>query len=161
MTAEGLGTQLRRLLELLDGDVDQVYAADGLGYRARYTPVMKALGDGRARSIKDIARQSSLSHSAACQTIEKMVQSGFLERTVGDDARQRLVGLTRAGKEALPLLRKHWAATEAAAARLDEGLEHPLGATIAAAISALEAHSFLDRIKTEEEALNKEKNDDA
>ena len=39
----GLGTQLRHLLELLDGAVEEAYALAGMRYRPRYTPVMRAL----------------------------------------------------------------------------------------------------------------------
>ena len=39
----GLGTQLRHLIELLDGDVAQTYANAGLDYRPRFTPVMRVL----------------------------------------------------------------------------------------------------------------------
>ena len=41
--ADGLGTQLRRLLELLDGDVEAVYKEHVPGYVPRYAPIMKAL----------------------------------------------------------------------------------------------------------------------
>ena len=36
---QGLGTQLRYLIEVLDGDVAQTYADAGLDYRPRYTPL--------------------------------------------------------------------------------------------------------------------------
>ncbi len=51
----GLGTLLRHLLELLDGDVEQAYAELGLDYRPRFTPVVRALLESEPRSIRDIA----------------------------------------------------------------------------------------------------------
>ncbi|MEM0930513.1 MAG: MarR family transcriptional regulator, partial [Pseudomonadota bacterium] len=58
-TADGLGTQLRRLLELLDGELEQIYRQDHPFYTPRFTPVMKALAADEPLSIKAIAERSS------------------------------------------------------------------------------------------------------
>lgn len=100
--ADGLGTQLRRLIELLDGDLEAVYRNDGFGYRPRYTPVMKALSDHPDRSIKDIAARSSISHSAASQTVSKMMAEGLVEQSIGADSRERLISLASKGRALLP-----------------------------------------------------------
>ncbi|MCY7306720.1 MAG: hypothetical protein LH632_11335 [Rhodoferax sp.] len=52
---QGLGTQLRHLIELLDGDVAQAYADAGLDYRPRYTPVMRVLQQHGSAPIGRIA----------------------------------------------------------------------------------------------------------
>lgn len=153
--AEGLGTQLRRLLELLDGDLEDIYRHDGLGYRPRYTPVMKALAPGKPLTIKDIAQQSSISHSAASQTVTKMVKAGLVSQSSSGDGRERPVSLTRRGKRMIPLLKVRWQATQQAADELDEELETPLSSTLAAAISALMERSFQQRIEDAEKRIEK------
>ena len=110
--ADGLGTQLRRLVELLDGDLDEIYAADGLGYRSRYSPIMRALHDGVPRTIKEVAALSSVSHSAASQTISRMMVEGLVAQRVGADARERLVHLTRKGRRLIPTLEARWRAAD-------------------------------------------------
>ena len=52
LPAVGLGTLLRRLLDLLDGDVQRAYDELGLDYRPRYTPVVVALLDLGPSSIR-------------------------------------------------------------------------------------------------------------
>ncbi len=145
-SVDGLGTQLRRLVELLDGDLEEIYGRDGFGYRPRYTPVMKALSTGTQRTIKDIAALSSISHSAASQTISKMMSEGLVEQTIGDDGRERMIGLTANGLELLPLLKARWKATRKAADQLDSELSTPLSSVLAEAIEALTARPFADRI---------------
>ena len=73
-TAIGLGTLLRHMLELLDGDVQRAYDELGLDYRPRYTPVVAALLDLGPSSIQDIARAAGITHSAASQTVAQMAE---------------------------------------------------------------------------------------
>ena len=69
-SADGLGTQLRRLLELLDGDLERIYREDHPFYTRRFTPVMKALAGGSYLTIKEIAarRNTAWSTSRATRT---------------------------------------------------------------------------------------------
>lgn len=146
-SVDGLGTQLRRLLELLDGDLEAIYRDEHPFYSPRFTPVMKGLASGDSLTIKKIAERSSVSHSAASQTISKLVKLGLVRLVAGEDKRSRLVSLTGDGKGLLPWLNTRWAATQQAANALEEELSHPLASLLAEAISALEDQSFSDRIR--------------
>jgi len=148
---DGLGTQLRRLIQMLDGDLEYVYRRDGLAYRPRYTPVMKALSRSSDQTIKEIASLSSISHSAASQTVSKMMAEGLVEQKVGSDGRQRLVGLTKHGRSLIPILRVRWEATQHAAEQLDRELSVPLSKLLAEAIVALSERRFAERIAEYEE----------
>lgn len=143
----GLGTRLRHLLELLDGDVQASYAAAQLdGYRPRFTPVVRAIEALGPSTIKDIAAHAGVTHSAASQTIVQMQRAGWATANVGSDARTRLVSLSNRTAAALPQLREHWAATTSAADALDAELEHGLIQHVDAAIAALERRPFRERI---------------
>ncbi|MEM1154705.1 MAG: MarR family transcriptional regulator, partial [Pseudomonadota bacterium] len=145
--ADGLGTQVRRLIELLDGDVEAIYRDSLSDYVPRYTPIMKALAGGTPRSIKWIAEQSSISHSAASQTITRMTQQGLLSSEPHRDRRSRLIRLSATGQKMLPLLEKQWRATQKAAEALDRELAYPLSELLAEAIAVLETKSFRSRIE--------------
>ena len=149
-SADGLGTQLRRLLELLDGDLEAIYGEEHPSYSPRFTPIMKALAPGDSLTIKEIAQRSSVSHSAASQTISKLVKLGLVRLVAGEDKRSRLVSLTGDGKDLLPWLNSRWAATQQAANSLEAELSHPLASLLGEAISALEDRSFADRIREAE-----------
>jgi DNA-binding MarR family transcriptional regulator len=146
MPAPGLGTLLRHLIEKLDGAVEQSYVESGLGYRPRYTPVMRALIESGPTSIRSISRTAGITHSAASQTVAQMVENGLVQLEPGSDARERIVVLTPAAKAMLPKLEQHWRATNDAARMLDSELSMPLSELLREAIAALDRASFTQRI---------------
>jgi DNA-binding MarR family transcriptional regulator len=119
----GLGTLMRHVLELLDGDVARVYADLGVpDYRPRYSPVVRALTELGPLSIRDLATAVGVTHSAASQTAAQMARHGLLTLETGTDARQRIARLTDRARALLPLVEAEWAATSAAAAELEAEL---------------------------------------
>lgn len=141
-----LGTLLRDLIDRLDGDVEQRYRDDGLDYRPRFTPAVRALDRLGPASIAAIARQAGMRHSAVSQTIAQMQRQGLVAYAPGSDGRERIVAPTPTLTAILPRLARHWAATNAAAAALEAELPYPLAETLLAAAEALDRHSFADRI---------------
>ena len=146
---QGLGTQLRHLIELLDGAVEASYAEAGLAYRPRYTPVMRALLAQEPLSIGEIATQAGITQPAATQTVALMIREGLLVASAGKlDGRQKMVELSDAGRAMLPKLEQCWKATALAAASLDAQLPYPLSKALADAIAALKEQSFGERIRS-------------
>lgn len=151
---QGLGTQMRHLVELLDGAVEQSYVEAGLAYRPRYTPVMRALLASAPSSIGEIAAHAGITQPAATQTVALMIKEGLLVASVGkQDGRQKMISLSDAGRAMLPRLQQCWQATAAAADSLDAQLPYPLSETLANAIEALKTESFSERIRKAREAL--------
>lgn len=143
----GLGTRLRHLLELLEGDVARVYAEGGLpDYRPRYTPVVRALEALGPATIKAIAAHAGISHSAVSQTLAQMRKAGLALTRIGSDAREREVAMSPALQAHLPRLHAHWRATNAAADALDAELTQALTSVVDEAITALERRPFRERI---------------
>jgi DNA-binding MarR family transcriptional regulator len=145
---QGLGTQLRHLIDLLDGAVSAAYEEAGIDYRPRYTPVMRALESGEPRTVSQIAEAAGITQPAATQTVTLMMKQGLLEASPGvRDARQKIVRLSAHGEALLPQLRQCWQATRAAADSLDHDMPHPLSDALAQAIAALQTQSFGARIR--------------
>jgi DNA-binding MarR family transcriptional regulator len=145
--AELLGTQLRHLLESLDGAVADVYQDLGMpGFRPRYTPILRVLATGGPQSIRDLAKATSVTHSAASQTVAQLAREGYVELEPGRDARQRIVHLTPAARSVLPKLEAEWAATTAAASELEDELPFSLSELLAATTAALARRPFRERI---------------
>lgn len=150
-----LGTQLRHLIELLDGAVSAAYDEAGLRYRPRYTPVMRALMAREPATIGAIAEAAGITQPAATQTVALMVKEGLISVQAGaQDGRQKLISLTPLGRELLPKLQRCWRATAAAAASLDAELPVPLLQTLDGAIAALAKKSYGARIREAAEAQN-------
>ncbi|GAA2384320.1 MarR family transcriptional regulator [Catellatospora methionotrophica] len=144
---EAVGTLLRHVLELLDGDVAKVYAERELAdYRPRYSPVVRALLSGGPMPIRDLARAVGVTHSAASQTVAQMSGAGLVDLTPGADARQRLVSLTPKAHWLLPLVTAEWTATTAAMRTLDSELSMPLVDLLTEVATALTRRPFRARI---------------
>ena len=149
-----LGTQLRHLIELLDGAVEASYGEAGLDYRPRYTPVLRALIEREPMTIGEIAAVAGLTQPAATQTVALMVKEGLLRAKAGrEDGRQKLVSLTPKARELIPQLERCWQATAAAARSLEAELPHSLTEVLAKAIEALDRQSFGQRIASAREAF--------
>jgi DNA-binding MarR family transcriptional regulator len=149
MYARGLGTRLRHLLDLLDGDVSSVYRENGLpGYRPRYTPVVRALLEQCPASITAIAAHSGLTHSAVSQTVQEMRKRKLVTVAKGKDARERKITLAPACERLVPVLEAQWDATNHAAKLLDQELTAPLSMIIDEAIAALQRRPFRERIRS-------------
>lgn len=145
-SASTLGSRVRSLIELLDGQVEAAYAASGLDWRPRYTPVLRTLMSLGPTSIKTVAGEIGISHSAISQTVSQMTRDGLVVLKPGADARERIVALTPRTEAMVPALQRQWAATNAAANQLDAELSAPLYAVLGEAIDALNQHPFGERI---------------
>lgn len=144
---ESVGTLLRHVLELLDGDVAKVWRDLGLtDYRPRYSPVVRALVTGGPMSIRDLARAVGVTHSAASQTVAQMVRGELVALEPGADARQRIVHLAPRTLALLPTIEAEWASTVAAMDELDTELPMPLAELLAQVVLALERRPFQQRI---------------
>ena len=153
-THRGLGTLMRHVLELLDGDVARVYADLGVpDYRPRYSPVVRALTELGPLSIRDLAGAVGVTHSAASQTAAQMARRGLLTLEAGTDARQRIARLTDRARALLPLIEAEWAATSAAAAALEAELPAALTDVLIQAERAVLARPVRTRIADAARAL--------
>ncbi len=145
----GLGTLLRHLTELLDGDVEAVYRECGLDCRSRFTPVIRHLEKAGPSSLREISRGSGLTHSAISQTVAEMLKKGLVKSEPGKDARERVISFTPHGEAMLPRIHAVWSAIWTAAHGLSADIGVPLTGVLTSAIKAVDARSFRHRILAE------------
>ncbi|HEU4948248.1 MAG TPA: MarR family transcriptional regulator [Kribbella sp.] len=144
---KAVGTQLRHVLELLDGDVAKVYADLGLPeYRPRFSPIVRTLVAEGPRSIRELAAAVGVTHSAASQTVSQLVRAGLVTLEPGADARRRIVHLTQKARDLLPTIEAEWAATTAAMDELEAELTTPLSTVLTELTQALARRPFRTRI---------------
>jgi DNA-binding MarR family transcriptional regulator len=142
------GTQLRHLIELLDGAVGAAYEEAGLDYRPRYTPVMRALLASEPLTIGFIAEAAGITQPAATQTVALMIKDGLVSAEAGaTDGRHKMIRLTSKGKHMVAALQQCWQATAIASASLEAELPFPLSQVLDSAIAALAAKPFGARIR--------------
>lgn len=151
------GTQLRHLIELLDGAVGAAYEDAGLDYRPRYTPVMRALIASEPVTIGFIAEAAGITQPAATQTVALMIKDGLVAAEASaSDGRHKMIRLTPKGREMVAALTVCWQATAIASASLEADLPFPLAKVLDSAIAALKAKPFGDRIREARSQLNNE-----
>lgn len=141
------GTQLRHLLEICEAGVALSYRDAGINYIPRYTPVLRALLAQEPLTVGGIAAAARMTQPAVTQTVALMVQDGLLMAKRGtDDARQRLIRLTRKARTMVPTIQSCWDETAAAHWAFEDEIGVPLSQYLDVAIAALEKRSMAARI---------------
>lgn len=151
----GLGELLRYVGELVDEGAQEHYRAMRLDYRARYTPVLRALSAG-AQTVTDITERSRLTQGAISQTVALLEGDGLVARHPLGDGRKSAIELTPAGRALVDQLEQHWTATFAAIAGLEREIGHPVLKMLEAAATALERDGFSSRLDAAKVKLKKE-----
>ncbi len=142
----GLGELLRYVGELVDQGAEAQYHTLDLNYRARYTPVLRAISAG-AETVTDITARTRLTQGAVSQTVGLMVADGIVARHALDDGRKSGIHLTIQGKELLKTLEPRWQRTFAAIEALEKEIGHPLLRVLEDAARALERQDFAARLR--------------
>ncbi|MFT0531679.1 MarR family winged helix-turn-helix transcriptional regulator [Castellaniella hirudinis] len=141
----GLGELLRYVGELVEQGAEAHYRTMNLNYRARYTPVLRALHAG-AQTVTDITAHTHLTQGAISQSVALLEGDGLIARHALKDGRKSRIQLTELGQTLVAELESHWVATFAAIASLEEEIGHPLLLSLERAARALENQGFSDRI---------------
>jgi DNA-binding MarR family transcriptional regulator len=139
---------LRVLLAAMDDEIGRLYTERGInGVRPRYVMPMIRLGNSRPMTIRALAEDLDVTHSAMSQTVTALRREGLVTSAPGADARTREVELTERAKKLVPFLEAEWRATERAVAELEEELPYALSQVVRDLEAALEKRSFHDRIE--------------
>jgi DNA-binding MarR family transcriptional regulator len=131
----------------MDEHIARFYAQRGIvGVRPRFSKALIRLHHLGPMTIRDLAAELEVTHSAMSQTIATMRRQGLVDTVHGTDARTRLVTLTARGSDLVPMLEAEWRATEQAISGLEVEIPYPLRQVVRDLAAALEQRSFLDRI---------------
>jgi DNA-binding MarR family transcriptional regulator len=141
----GLGELLRYVSDLVEHGAEDHYRQMGLQYRARYTPVLRAIQAG-AKTVTEITARTHLTQGAISQTVGHMENDGVISRHRVEDGRKSSIRLTPHGKELVAKLNQHWSATFAVIEELEEEIGHPLRRILEDAAKALERQGFAQRL---------------
>jgi DNA-binding MarR family transcriptional regulator len=142
----GLGELLRYVSELVDQGAEAQYRALNLTYRARYTPLLRAISAG-AESVTDITARTHLTQGAISQTLGLMAADGIVARHGLEDGRKSGFHLTPQGRKLLKTLQPHWRVTFAAIDALEQEIGHPLLRVLEDTARALERQDFAARLQ--------------
>jgi len=106
-----LDHRFRRIKDALLQAADALYRQHGHECRPRWTSTIQLLEREGSLPVTEIAARLRLTHPAVIGITDEMLTAGFIrESRDEDDARRRLVTLTRKARRALPELHRLWAA---------------------------------------------------
>lgn len=148
-TKPGLGELLRYVGELVEQGGEERYRALNLDYRARYTPVMRALAAG-AETVTEIVARSHLTQGAISQSVSLMSKDGLIGQHSLEDGRKNGIHLTDKGKKLLAKLEPHWEVIFLAIQTLERDIDHSLLEALQATARALEEKGFAERLREAE-----------
>jgi DNA-binding MarR family transcriptional regulator len=138
---------MRDIFDRMEAAITEVYdELDIVGVRPRFSMAIMFL-EGGPLSIRELAREVNVTHSAMSQTVTAMRKDGLIRSAPGTDARNRMIELTPAGRALIEPLRREWYATEAVLAELDAEVPYELGQLIADLREALDRRSFTERLR--------------
>ena len=135
------------VLREVDDGIAAAYAELGIeGVRPRYSMALMFLESEGPMTIRRLADECGVTHSAMSQSVTQMRSAGLVASVRGADARSRVVSLTPAGRDVVPALRAEWAATEAALADLEDELPYPPSRIADDLRAALDRRDFAARV---------------
>ncbi|WP_250444237.1 MarR family winged helix-turn-helix transcriptional regulator [Lysobacter enzymogenes] len=121
---------MRKLSRLMSQRYDQALAPAGLNLN-QYS-ILRRTG-GRGRPLGEIAHELGMDRSTLSRDLKPLAAAGWIESAQGEDARQRLLRVTAAGRAAVERAMPLWR-------RAQDEIDQGLGADGIAAL-----HAQLDR----------------
>ena len=115
-----IGARLRRLSERIDREAAQFYAEQGVEFEQRWYGTLNLLDQFGSLTVGELAEALGISHVSVSQTRDSLHKAGFVETTADpEDARRRMLRLSKKGRTLVNRLRPTWTALSAAAEALD------------------------------------------
>jgi len=145
--ALALASRLRRLLQRLHSDGEQVYRNLNLDFKPKWFPVIHLLAHRSALPLTELAGLLSVTHPSLIETVRELVAAGLVNTRKSDrDGRRRELSLSREGKRLCIRLQPVWGAFGAAGeAAIKEGNNDLLEA-VGRFERALDNRSMYERI---------------
>lgn len=142
----GLGTRLRRLVEMFSSSGEQLYSEEDVSIKVGHFYAIYAVHMRGPQTINDIAEAAGFSHSAVSQTVKKLVSMGIFSTEPTDDARQKKVVLTENGKATVQKLEPIWGLVNQAVKDAISESGHDFLAAVTALEDRLKISSIYDRV---------------
>ena len=100
LSALGIASRLRRLLQRLLNDGERVYRSQNLDFKPKWFPVFYLLSNRSPLTVTKIAQLLSISHPSAIETVSELVAVGLVNsRRCDMDRRCLELSLTDKGEQ--------------------------------------------------------------
>lgn len=103
-----LGSRMRRLSESMLAEINKVYQEAEVDFDASWFPLFYSL-DQRDMSIRELADQIQISHSAVSQMVSNLKKKNLISSTANkEDARRQVITFTTEGHALLKKVKPIW-----------------------------------------------------
>ena len=115
------GSRLKRLGDTFLCDVNRIYRTHNISFDASWFPVFYILSEKGEVSIKEVADELMVSHSAVSQLVSSLQQKGLMKSIISKrDARHRVITFTAKGEKLLAKIQPVWKALSKAMEQLTD-----------------------------------------
>ncbi len=143
------GSRLKRLGSMFLADVNRIYRSYNIRFDASWFPVFYILAAEGEVSIRFLAEQLHISHSAASQMVSALHAKGLVRSTVSAaDARHKVVQFTAKGEKLLHKVQPVWEAIRQAMEELTAANTpaHQLPDALTSLEQSLQQQSVFERV---------------
>ncbi|WP_269716499.1 MarR family winged helix-turn-helix transcriptional regulator [Caulobacter sp. NIBR2454] len=154
--ASAFGSRLRRLIDRLDREVQDIYRSADVGFEPRWFSAFIAIRDAGSLTVGEIAERTGVTHAAVSQVRSAMEAAGLVQsESDPSDGRVKRLSLTPKGVAEAERLEPLWAAIAAATDQfLGEGAPQML-AQLDGLDTALSRQGLKDRVIEQMKAKGK------
>ena len=104
-----IGSRLKRLSDRIMREGSNIYRKHGIDLEPRWFPVYYLLSQRSGIGVMEIAAELDTTHPSVSQIVKEMQKRGLIDSTVDkNDARKKLLSLSKKGTEMLPKIRPIW-----------------------------------------------------
>jgi DNA-binding MarR family transcriptional regulator len=105
-----IASRLKRLSDYIMRAGAEFYRSNGIEFEPKWFPLYYLLSQEKELGIMDIAQKLNISHPAVIQLAKELEKKGWITSTKSkEDARKRLLKLSKKGLSFLPQLELIWA----------------------------------------------------
>ncbi|HTN37834.1 MAG TPA: helix-turn-helix domain-containing protein [Arachidicoccus sp.] len=134
-----LGSRLRRMSEYFLSEVNRVYQQQGFSFEAGWFPLFFILARGEPVSLRAVADELMISHSAVSQLVKHLKEKKLVETIPSElDKRSLLLQLTEKGTKLRDELQPVWLEISKSLQEMEK--IHPAVAHFLPALADLESH---------------------
>ena len=104
-----IASRMKRMSDYIMRAGEEFYRSNGIEFEPKWFPLYYLLSQEKALGIMDIAQKLNISHPAVIQLGKELEKNGWVISTKSkEDARKRLLKLSKKGQNLLPKLQLIW-----------------------------------------------------
>jgi DNA-binding MarR family transcriptional regulator len=125
--ALALATRMKRMSEIIMKSGSDVYKYYGIDFEPKWFPLYYYLSENGENGIMEISDKLKVTHPAIIQIAKELEKNGLvISKKSKDDARKRILKLSKKGMDLLPNMQQVWKEIKTVNSKIIEAQKHNL-----------------------------------